>query len=35
MTADRENPPIDSDSYRNRAKFELRDFPFEIMSEKI
>jgi hypothetical protein len=34
MTADRENPPIDSDSCRNLAKFELRDFPFEIIAKK-
>jgi hypothetical protein len=29
------NRPIESDSCRNRAKFELRNFPFEIKSEKI
>jgi hypothetical protein len=29
------NRPIDSDSYRNRAKFESRKFSFEIKSEKI
>ena len=27
--------PIDSDSCRSRAKFESREFPFEIKSEEI